>query len=116
MPDSILKINNLNVQFPLFGGIFQREVGNVHAVKNLTLDIKPGKTIGIVGESGSGKSTLGKAILNVLKLTAPDVRISGEILLKEGDNYIDLLSLSKNELLQYRPQMQMIFQEQFYFY
>jgi len=113
MSDSILKINNLNVQFPLFGGIFQREVGNVHAVKNLTLDIKPGKTIGIVGESGSGKSTLGKAILNVLKLTAPDVRISGEILLKEGDNYIDLLSLSKNELLQYRPQMQMIFQDPF---
>ena len=113
MSDSILKINKLNVQFPLFGGIFQREVGNVHAVKNLTLDIKPGKTIGIVGESGSGKSTLGKAILNVLKLTAPDVRISGEILLKEGDNYIDLLSLSKNELLQYRPQMQMIFQDPF---
>ena len=113
MSDSILKINNLNVQFPLFGGIFQREVGNVHAVKNLTLDIKPGKTIGIVGESGSGKSTLGKAILNVLKLTAPDVRISGEILLKEGNNYIDLLSLSKNELLQYRPQMQMIFQDPF---
>ena len=113
MSDSILKINKLNVQFPLFGGIFQREVGNVHAVKNLTLDIKPGKTIGIVGESGSGKSTLGKAILNVLKLTAPDVRISGEILLKEGNNYIDLLSLSKNELLQYRPQMQMIFQDPF---
>ena len=113
MSDSILKIKNLNVQFPLFGGIFQREVGNVHAVKNLTLDIKPGKTIGIVGESGSGKSTLGKAILNVLKLTAPDVRISGEILLKEGNNYIDLLSLSKNELLQYRPQMQMIFQDPF---
>ena len=113
MSNSILKIKNLNVQFPLFGGIFQREVGNVHAVKNLTLDIKPGKTIGIVGESGSGKSTLGKAILNVLKLTAPDVRISGEILLKEGNNYIDLLSLSKNELLQYRPQMQMIFQDPF---
>ncbi len=113
MSDSILKINKLNVQFPLFGGIFQREVGNVHAVKNLTLDIKPGKTIGIVGESGSGKSTLGKAILNVLKLTAPDVRISGEILLKEENNYIDLLSLSKNELLQYRPQMQMIFQDPF---
>ena len=113
MSNSILKINKLNVQFPLFGGIFQREVGNVHAVKNLTLDIKPGKTIGIVGESGSGKSTLGKAILNVLKLTAPDVRISGEILLKEGNNYIDLLSLSKNELLQYRPQMQMIFQDPF---
>jgi len=113
MSDSILKINNLNVTFPLFGGILQREVASVHAVKNLSIDIKEGKTIGIVGESGSGKSTLGKAILNVLKLTAPDVRIEGEVLLKDNDSYIDLLSLSKKELLKYRPQMQMIFQDPF---
>tara|TARA_Y100000590_G_scaffold440238_2_gene565384 strand:+ start:89 stop:958 length:870 start_codon:yes stop_codon:yes gene_type:complete len=113
MSDSILKIKNLNVTFPLFGGILQREVASVHAVKDLSIDIKQGKTIGIVGESGSGKSTLGKAILNVLKLTAPDVRISGEVLLKEGNEYIDLLSLSKKELLEYRPQMQMIFQDPF---
>ena len=113
MSDSILKIKNLNVEFPLFGGILQREVSRVHAVKNLSVNIKQGKTIGIVGESGSGKSTLGKAILNVLKLTAPDVRVSGEVLLKEGDNYTNILSLSKNELLKYRPQMQMIFQDPF---
>ena len=108
-----MKIKNLNVEFPLFGGILQREISRVHAVKNLSVDIKQGKTIGIVGESGSGKSTLGKAILNVLKLTAPDVRVSGEVLLKEGDNYTNILSLSKNELLKYRPQMQMIFQDPF---
>ena len=113
MSDSILKINNLNVTFPLFGGILQREVASVHAVKNLSIDIKEGKTIGIVGESGSGKSTLGKTILNVLKLTAPDVRIDGEVLLKENDTYVDILSLSKKELLKYRPQMQMIFQDPF---
>ena len=113
MSDSILKINNLNVTFPLFGGILQREVASVHAVKNLSIDINEGKTIGIVGESGSGKSTLGKAILNVLKLTAPDVRIEGEVLLKDNDSYIDLFSLSKKELLKYRPQMQMIFQDPF---
>ena len=77
----ILKIKNLNVEFPLLGGIYQREVSSVKAVKNITIDISEGKTIGIVGESGSGKSTLGKAILNVLILTAPDVRITGEILL-----------------------------------
>ena len=49
MSDSILKINNLNVTFPLFGGILQREIASVHAVKNLSIDIKKGKTIGIVG-------------------------------------------------------------------
>ncbi|MDB4859549.1 ATP-binding cassette domain-containing protein [Candidatus Marinimicrobia bacterium] len=113
MSDPILKIKNLSVEFPLFGGILQREVAKVNAVKNLSVDIEQGKTIGIVGESGSGKSTLGKAILNVLKLTAPDVRVSGEVWLKEGDDYVDILSLSKNELQVYRPKMQMIFQDPF---
>ena len=101
MSDPILKIKNLSVEFPLFGGIFQREVAKVNAVKNLSVDIEQGKTIGIVGESGSGKSTFGKAILNVLKLTAPDVRVSGEVWLKEGNDYIDILSLNKNELQAY---------------
>ena len=62
---NILKIKKLNVEFPLFGGILQREVSAVHAVKNVDLEIPRGKTIGVVGESGSGKSTLGKAIINV---------------------------------------------------
>ena len=109
----ILKIRNLNVEYPLFGGILQREVSCVHAVKNLSIDIAEGETVGIVGESGSGKSTLGKAILNVLNLTAPDVRITGEVLLNENGNYIDIMSLSKKELIEYRPKMQMIFQDPF---
>jgi len=113
MDSPILKIRNLNVKFPLFGGILQREVSYVHAVKNLNLDISEGKTIGIVGESGSGKSTLGKAILHVLKLTAPDVRVTGQILLRKNKSYIDLLSLNKNKILKYRPMLQMIFQDPF---
>ena len=113
MDKPILKIKNLNVEYPLFGGILQREVNCVHAVKNLSIDIPQGKTIGIVGESGSGKSTLGKAILNVLSLTAPDVRITGEVLMKEKNQYVDIMSLSKKELLKYRPKMQMIFQDPF---
>jgi len=113
MSNPILKIKNLNVEFPLFGGIFQREVSSVHAVKDFSLDIQEGRTIGIVGESGSGKSTLGKAILNVLKLTAPDVRVNGKIELNFNGSYIDLLSLSKKEMTKYRPQIQMIFQDPF---
>ena len=109
----ILKIKNLNVEFPLFGGIFQREVSAVHAVKNVSLNIPKGKTIGVVGESGSGKSTLGKAIINVLKLTAPDVRISGNICLNEQNDDIDILSLNREEILKYRSKIQMIFQDPF---
>ena len=113
MSNDILKIKNLNVEYPLFGGILQREVSCVHAVKNLSINIPQGKTVGIVGESGSGKSTLGKAILNILSLTAPDVRISGEVLLNENGNYVDIMSLPKKELIKFRPKMQMIFQDPF---
>jgi len=111
--DAILKIKDLNVEFPLFGGIFQREVSAVHAVKNVSLDIPKGKTIGVVGESGSGKSTLGKAIINVLRLTAPDVRLGGNILLNEENEEVDIFNLNRQEILKYRSKIQMIFQDPF---
>tara|TARA_B110000438_G_scaffold99202_1_gene98147 strand:+ start:3626 stop:4513 length:888 start_codon:yes stop_codon:yes gene_type:complete len=112
--NKILSIKNLNVEFPIFGGILQKEVSNVNAVKNVCLDIPRGETIGIVGESGSGKSTLGKSIINVLKLTAPDVRVKGNIFLNDSNNKnIDILSLDRNETLKYRSKIQMIFQDPF---
>ena len=107
----ILDIKNLNVEFPIFGGIVQHEVSCVHAVKDFSLQVNQGETIAIVGESGSGKSTLGKAIINVLKLTAPDVRVNGEILVHSDNTYIDLLKLNRKEMVHYRSNIQMIFQD-----
>tara|TARA_B100000029_G_scaffold359857_1_gene352711 strand:+ start:1328 stop:2203 length:876 start_codon:yes stop_codon:yes gene_type:complete len=107
----ILEIQNLNVEFPIFGGILQREISAVHAVKDFNLKIQQGQTMAIVGESGSGKSTLGKAIINVLKLTAPEVRINGEILLQDGKSTKNILTLEKQELTKYRSNIQMIFQD-----
>ncbi len=109
--DYILDIKNLNVEFPIFGGIVQHEVSCVHAVKDFNLKVRQGQTIAIVGESGSGKSTLGKAIINVLKLTAPDVRVNGEMLLQFENKYIDLLKLNRKEMINYRSDIQMIFQD-----
>ena len=112
--NKILSIKNLNVEFPIFGGILQKEVSKVNAVKNVSLEIPQGKTIGIVGESGSGKSTLGKSIINVLKLTAPDVRVTGNIFYNDSNNKdIDILSLDRNQILKYRSKIQMIFQDPF---
>ena len=112
MSNIILKLKNLNVNFPVFGGIFQREVSLIHAVNNVNLDILSGKTLGIVGESGSGKSTLGKAIINVLKLTAPDVRIDGDIILyPQTDNSIKVLNIKQSQIKSYRSDVQMIFQD-----
>ena len=109
--NQILKVSDLIVDFPIFGGIMQKEVDAVHAVRKVSFDLFKGETLGIVGESGSGKSTLGNAILNVLKLTAPDVHIDGEIFLNINDGSVDILNLEKNEMKQYRKHIQMIFQD-----
>ena len=107
----ILSVNDLIVDFPVFGGILQKEIDQVHAVKKVSFELFKGETLGIVGESGSGKSTLGNAILNVLRLTAPDVKISGEINLNIDDNQIEISNLSRSESKPFRKHIQMIFQD-----
>ena len=107
----ILSVIDLIVDFPVFGGILQKEIDQVHAVKNVSFELYKGETLGIVGESGSGKSTLGNAILNVLRLTAPDVKISGEINLNIDDNQIEISNLSRSESKPFRKHIQMIFQD-----
>ncbi|MDC3166615.1 ATP-binding cassette domain-containing protein [Candidatus Marinimicrobia bacterium] len=108
---TILKVKDLVVDFPVFGGILQKQISSVHAVRGLSFEFFKGETLGIVGESGSGKSTLGNAILNVLRLTAPDVKINGKIELVLDNKGVELLSLSKNEMKRYRKHIQMIFQD-----
>ena len=107
----ILKIDELDIQFPIFGGVFQKIISTVHAVKKVSLNLMKGETLGIVGESGSGKSTLGNAILNVLRLTAPDVKISGKVSLLQNNEEIELLGLSRSEMKPFRKHIQMIFQD-----
>ena len=80
-------------------------------MKEVSFKLYKGETLGIVGESGSGKTTIGNTILNVLRLTAPDVKINGEIFLNIGSDAIDLLSLSRNGVKIYRKHIQMIFQD-----
>ena len=111
MGKQILKVKDLVVDFPIFGGIMQRQIDSVHAVKKVSFDLIKGETLGIVGESGSGKSTLGNAILNVLNLTAPDVQIDGKIFLNINDHSVDILDLKKDEMKRYRKHIQMIFQD-----
>ena len=107
----ILSVSDLIVDFPVFGGILQKEIDQVHAVKKVSFELYKGETLGIVGESGSGKSTLGNAILNVLRLTAPDVKISGKIKLNIDDNQIEISNLSRSESKPFRKHIQMIFQD-----
>src|SRR5699024_6337788 len=63
VPENIVSIQDLKVQFPILGGFPRRTIGTVKAVDGVTLDIQDGETLGLVGESGCGKSTLGKSLL-----------------------------------------------------
>ena len=100
MPEPVLSIKNLAVEFTTDDGI-------VHAVDDITYDVNPGETLGIVGESGSGKSVSTMSILGLIPVP-PGRIVSGEAIFKGRD----LLTLSKKELQQFRgDEVAMIFQD-----
>jgi oligopeptide transport system ATP-binding protein len=73
---TLLEVKNLRMYFPITQGIiFQRKVGDVRAVDDVSFAIRRGETLGLVGESGCGKSTTGRAILQLYRPTAGSVRM-----------------------------------------
>jgi peptide/nickel transport system ATP-binding protein len=94
--EALLRIEGLVVEFPV-----GRAGLKVHAVSDVSLDVKPGETLGLVGESGCGKSTTGRAVMQLVHPTSGAVRFDGK----------DLTSLSGEDLRQTRPKLQMIFQD-----
>ena len=99
--DVLLHVDNLTMHFPIYRGVFQRQVGAVRAVDGVSFDVKKGETLGLVGESGCGKSTTGRTILQLYKPTAGKVEY-------EGTN---LVGLKRETMRQMRRKMQMIFQD-----
>ena len=73
----LLHVDNLTMHFPIFRGVFQRQVGAVRAVDGVSFEVKRGETLGLVGESGCGKSTTGRTILQLYKPTAGIVHFEG---------------------------------------
>ena len=110
-PENILEINDLKVKFPVTGGLLLRKIAEVKAVDGVSLELKRGETLGLVGESGCGKSTIGKAVINILRFSSPEVEITGEVWLKTEKGEVDLNKLSRNEMRQHRGLIQMIFQD-----
>ena len=98
----LIQVKDLEMHFPVTRGIiFQRRVGTVKAVDGLSFSIKRGETLGLVGESGCGKSTTGRAIIQLYRPTAGEVRFQGT----------DLTKIRGDELRKMRRQVQMIFQD-----
>ena len=97
--DIVLSVKNLVMEFK----VGRDEI--VHAVSDVSFDVKKGETLGIVGESGCGKSTTARSIVQLPKPTLGEVMVSSE-----GDS-IELTGLKGDALRKVRPKLQMIFQD-----
>jgi oligopeptide/dipeptide ABC transporter ATP-binding protein len=100
--EPLLEIEHLKVFFPIRKGIlFDRKVGQVHAVNDVTLSLDEGETLGIVGESGCGKTTLARTIVRLIEPDGGFLRFRGS----------DVTSASRKGLAELRSEVQMVFQD-----
>jgi oligopeptide/dipeptide ABC transporter ATP-binding protein len=100
--EPLLSVRGLVKHFPVRSrGIVRRVIGEVHAVCGVSFDVHVNETLGLVGESGCGKSTTGRAILNLHKPTAGEVRFDGR----------EISGLSRQQMRPLRRDMQIVFQD-----
>jgi oligopeptide/dipeptide ABC transporter ATP-binding protein len=100
--EPLVRVAGVKKHFPITQGIiFQREVGRVHAVDGVDLEVYPGETLGVVGETGCGKSTLARLICRLLPVTSGTIEFDGQ----------DITNLKGNPLRLLRREIQMIFQD-----
>jgi peptide/nickel transport system ATP-binding protein len=92
--ETLLSIENL---------VVEHQIGRhrVHAVSDVSFDVRRGETLGLVGESGCGKSSLGRAILQLPPPTAGRVRFDG----------VDLTRETGEALRRLRRRLQLVFQD-----
>jgi peptide/nickel transport system ATP-binding protein len=98
----ILRVRGLDKVFTTGGGLFSKP-RVVHAVNNVSFDLRTGETIGIVGESGSGKSTCGRCLVRLIEPGGGRVDMAG----------VDMAALKGEALRANRKRIQMIFQDPF---
>jgi peptide/nickel transport system ATP-binding protein len=99
----VLEVKNLTKRFDIHSGLFGRLTGRVHAVENVSFDLRAGETLSLVGESGCGKSTTGRAIMRLIEPESGSVLVDGE----------EVLALDRKGLREMRKSVQMIFQDPF---
>jgi oligopeptide/dipeptide ABC transporter ATP-binding protein len=98
---NLVELEHLTKHFAVKQGVFARGTAQVHAVEDVSLEVRRGETLGIVGESGCGKSTTARLMLRLLDPTGGTVRFDGQ----------DISRLSQRALRPLRREMQMIFQD-----
>ena len=100
----LVRIRGLRKLFPITRGIlFQKRIGDVHAVDGVDLEIFKGETMGLVGETGCGKSTLARVVMRLYEATEGTIEFEGQ----------DITQAKGGDLRDLRREMQMIFQDPF---
>ena len=125
---TLLKVSDLKKHYPIYGGVFKRQVASVKAVDGVTLDILRGECFGLVGESGCGKTTLGKTVLRLFPASGGHIFFDtpGEVMeeietLEKNDpksrrlrrlrQEHDISTYRGRDLLQLRKKMQIVYQD-----
>ncbi len=99
---ALLEVEHLRVLFPIKAGlIIDRQVGQVHAVDDVSFTLREGETLGIVGESGCGKTTLIRTLVRLIEATDGSIRFRGQDITKAGRAVLEPI----------RREMQMVFQD-----
>jgi oligopeptide/dipeptide ABC transporter ATP-binding protein len=99
---SLLEVEHLRMLFPIKSGIIiDRQIGQVHAVDDVSFTLREGETLGIVGESGCGKTTLIRVLVRLLKATSGSIKFRGQ----------DITFSGRKQLEPIRREMQMVFQD-----
>ncbi|MDB6179830.1 oligopeptide/dipeptide ABC transporter ATP-binding protein [Paracoccus fistulariae] len=103
MTRPLLDVHDLRVTFSLgSGGLLPWSKPRLlHAVNGVDFTLQPGETLGIVGESGSGKSTLARALIGLVDAQGSAEWVDGK----------DLIGLSPGQMMAYRNDIQMVFQD-----
>ena len=99
MSQPLLRIENVSKSFETGAGFWRRD--KFLAVDDVTLEVRPGETLGIVGESGSGKSTLLRVLLRLIRPSSGRVLFDGR----------DLWALKGRDLMAARRRIQAVFQD-----
>ena len=99
--EALVRLEGLEVHFPVRQGVLKRTVGHVRAVDGVDLRIERGQILALVGESGCGKTTLGRAVLRLVEPTAGQVHFDGR----------ELTGLGRRDMRPMRRRLQFVFQD-----